>query len=74
MHQHRGSVALQKSQLAMGYGGDGKEGIAVLRGSIGLSQANNQVFNQFRKMSSTLFVAKQNLVELTAPFYPPQPI
>ena len=66
MHQHRGSVALQISQLAMAYGGVRTDGIAVLRGGTRLSQADNQVFNQSRQMSSALLVAKQKVVEFIA--------
>src|ERR1022692_2815039 len=74
MHQHRRSVALQVSQRAMVYGGGGRKSIAVLRGSTGLSQAGNQVCNQFRKMSSALFVAKYKVVEFIALSYPRQPV
>src|ERR1700690_3717633 len=58
----------------MGDSGGGKNSVAVLRGSTGLSQADNQVYNQFRKMSSALIVAKQKMVEFSALFYSRQPV
>ncbi|SPF41898.1 hypothetical protein SBA1_400043 [Candidatus Sulfotelmatobacter kueseliae] len=74
MHQHCGSVALFISQLAMCYGGDGKDSIAVLGSGTGLAQADNQVFDQLREMSRTLVVAKQNVVEFPTLFCPCQPV
>src|ERR1700686_1707693 len=74
MHQHRGSVALQIAQLAVGYRGQGKDGIAVLRGGAGLAQADHQVFNQLGKMASTLVIAKRNVVEFARLLYPSQPV
>jgi hypothetical protein len=62
MHEHCGSVALLIPQLAMGYGSSGKGGIAVLAGGTGLAQANSQILNQLREMSSALLIAKQKAV------------
>jgi hypothetical protein len=56
-------------QFAMGYGRGGRDGVTVLRGGVGLSQADNQVFNQLGKMSSTRSVAKPNVVKFIALFY-----
>src|ERR1700691_907272 len=58
----------------MGYRGGGEPGIAVLRGSTGLSQADNQVFDQLRKMSSAFIVAKLEVVEFRTLSYPRQPV
>jgi len=68
MHQHGRSVALLTAQLAMGYGSGGKDGIAVLRGAGGRAQADNQILNQPRKMSSTLHIAQGKMVKFTALF------
>ena len=62
------------SQLTMGNGGGRRGGISVLRGRSGLAQADNQVFDQFRKMSGTLPVAEQNVVELFTLFCLRQPL
>src|ERR1700736_4560251 len=74
MHQHCGSVALQIPQLAMGYGGSRKDGIAVLAGGAGLAQAKSQVFNQRREMSRALLITKRNAVQVTALSRPRQPV
>jgi hypothetical protein len=58
MHQHCRGIALQIPQLAVGYGGIGKNGIAVLTGLAGLAQAESQVFYQLGKMSSALIIAE----------------
>ena len=62
------------SQLTMGNSGGRRGGISVLRGRSGLAQADNQVFDQFRKMSGTLPVAEQNVVELFTLFCLRQPL
>jgi hypothetical protein len=62
MHEHCWSVALLIPQLSMGYGGSGKDGIAVLAGGAGLAQAKSQILNQFREMSCALLIAKQTAV------------
>ena len=74
MHQHRGSVALLISQLAMRHSGGGKDGIAVFTVRAGFSQPDNQIFNQLRKMSSTLFVAKLKVVQFFGLLGPRQPV
>src|SRR6266700_3552588 len=58
----------------MGYGGGGKDGIAVLRSGTGLAQADDQVFDELREMPSALVVAKQNVVEFFALFCARQPV
>src|SRR4029077_8187975 len=58
----------------MGYGGFRTGGIAFFLRGIGLSQADNQVFNQLGKISGTLLVGKRNATELLVLSYPQQPI
>jgi len=58
----------------MRYGGSRKDRIAVLRRGAGLAQADNQVFDQFGKMSGTLAVAERQMVEFLALIYPRQPV
>src|ERR1039458_3745952 len=58
----------------MGYGGIGKDRIAVLRGGAGLAQADNQVLNQLGKVSGTLAVAERQVVEFLALCCPRQPV
>jgi hypothetical protein len=40
----------------MGDGSGGTDGFAFFFGVVGCSQAHNEVYNQFRKISSALFV------------------
>src|ERR1700730_13896317 len=74
MHQHGRSVALRLPHLAMSDGGSGTDGIAFLSGDVGRSQANNQVFDQLRKISGALLVAKRNAGKLLARFDLRQPV
>ena len=74
MHQHRGSVALFIAQLAVGSGGLRKNSIAVLLSSARPAQADNQIFDQLGKMSRTVAVAKQNMIEFVTLLGSRQPI
>src|SRR5580704_11068136 len=58
LHQHPRSVALQSSYSAMCFGSGGTDGSALFARDVGLSQADNKVFNQLREVSSTLLVGK----------------
>jgi len=58
----------------MSNGGGGTDGFAFFSGAAGCSQAHNQVFNQFGKISSALLVAKRNVVEFFALFDLRQPV
>jgi hypothetical protein len=51
-----------------------KDSIGVLRSGTGSRQADHQIFNQLRKMSSPLLVAERNLVEFSTLFRPDQPV
>src|ERR1035438_9385759 len=61
-------------QPAMSYGGIRTDRIAVLRGGAGFAQAYHQVFHQLGKVSSTLAIAENQMVEFPALFYPRQPV
>src|ERR1700722_16306268 len=74
MHQHGGRVALPIAQISMGDGGGGKDSFVVLVVRARLAQADGQVFNQLRKMSSALLIAERNAVEFTTLFRPRQPL
>jgi hypothetical protein len=58
----------------MSDGGGGSDGFVFFSGTAGCSQAHDPVFNQFRKISSTLLVAKRNVVEFFALFDLQQPV
>jgi len=68
VHQHRRSVALFISQLAMRNGGLGKDSTAVLRGSsTGPAKADHQIFNQLWEVSSALLVAEMDSAQVSRP-------
>ena len=56
VHRHGRSVALQLPHLAMGDSSGGTDGFAFFPGFVGCSQAHNEFFNQFRKISGMLVV------------------
>src|SRR5712692_10495191 len=57
----------------MGCGRGGIAGITLLCGGAGLAQAESQVFNQLREMSSTLVVAKRKAAQFITLFRTHQP-
>jgi hypothetical protein len=61
--EHPRSVASQLSQLAMGYGSGGTDGIAFFPGGVRLSQPHNQVFNQLGKISGTFLVGTRDEIK-----------
>ena len=74
MDQHAGRIALLTSELAMGEGGEGHEGVTVLAGQFGLAQTFDYLFHQLRKVSGAFLVAKTKVVEFRCLFCSCQPI
>jgi len=68
MDQHAGRIALLTSELAMGEGGEGHEGVTVLAGQFGLAQTFDYLFHQLRKVSGAFLVAKTKVVEFRCLF------